>query len=70
MVVAGLPQDLPPHLRGRVAGIAADAAITQLRRTLRHRPGPSRDDRRLFTKVAREALRSHARRRRQTGEAA
>lgn len=70
VVVHGLPQGMPPHLRDRVAGIAADAAITQLRRTVKHRPTPSRDDRRLFTKVAREALRSHARRRRQTGAAA
>ena len=35
-----------------------------MERTLRVRPTPSRDDRRLFTKAAREALIAEARRRR------
>ena len=70
VIVHGIAQEVPTHLRDRVASIAADAAIVQLRRTLRQRHHPSRDDRRLFTKVAREALRAQARRRGKTGAAA
>ena len=40
------------------------AALRQLRRTLRLRPTPNRDDRRLFTKAARDAIRAEAHRRR------
>ena len=53
---------MPEQLRGHVARIATDAAVARMRRTLRARPTPSRDDRRLFTKAAREAVAAEARR--------
>ena len=57
VTVNGIPHWVPEHLREDVAHIAADAAIRQMRRTLKLRTTPNRDDRRLFTKVARQALR-------------
>ena len=48
--------------------IAADAAIGRMQRTLRVRPAPSRDDRRLFTQAARQALIAEAKRRRNEQE--
>ena len=57
VTVNGIPDWVPEHLREDVAHIAADAAIRQMRRTLKLRTTPNRDDRRLFTKVARQALR-------------
>ena len=57
VTVNGIPDWVPAHLREDVAHIAADAAIRQMRRTLKLRSTPNRDDRRLFTKVARQALR-------------
>ena len=63
VVVEGIPATVPADLREVVARIAADAAIRHMQRTLRVRPTPSRDDRRLFTKAAREAMLAEARRR-------
>ena len=57
VTVNGIPDWVPEHLREDVAHIAADAAIRQMRRTMKLRTTPNRDDRRLFTKVARQALR-------------
>jgi hypothetical protein len=45
-----------------VAKIAADAATARLEKVLLHRAIPNRDDRRLLTKSAREALRADGRR--------
>jgi hypothetical protein len=64
VVVEGIPTTVPEDLREVVARIAADAAVRHMQRTLRVRPTPSRDDRRLFTKAARAALVAEARRRR------
>ena len=58
VLVHGVPDDLPADAAREIAGIAADAAADRLRRILLHRPLPNRDDRRLITKVAREAVRS------------
>ena len=63
VVVEGIPASVPEELREVVARIAADGAVTHMQRTLRVRPTPSRDDRRLWTKAAREALVAEARRR-------
>lgn len=63
IVVHGIPDDLPEHIALEVAHIAADAATRRLRKILVHRPQPNRDDRRLLTKTAREAVRLEARRR-------
>ena len=52
VVVEGVPGSVPEDLREVVAQIAADAAIRHMQRTLRVRPTPSRDDRRLFTSPA------------------
>lgn len=60
VTVNGIPADLPEDEAQRIAEIAADAAVKQLRRILPVRPTPSRDDRRLLTKVAREAVRGRA----------
>jgi hypothetical protein len=68
VVVEGIPTSVPGDLREVVAQIAADGAIRHVERTLRVRPTPSRDDRRLFTKAAREALVSEARRRKEGPE--
>jgi hypothetical protein len=64
ILVTGIPDSVPPDLGQAVAEIATDAALRQLRRTLPVRPTPSRDDRRLFTKAARDAIRAEATRRR------
>jgi hypothetical protein len=66
VVVTGIPDTdtVPPDLGQVVAEIALDAAMRQIRRTLPVRPVPSRDDRRLFTKAARDAVRAEAARRR------
>jgi hypothetical protein len=68
VVVEGIPATVPEDLPELVARIAADAAVKHMQRTLRVRPTPSRDDRRLFTKAAREALIAEARRRRHEQE--
>lgn len=62
VVVHGIPDDLPDDLALEVAHIAANAATARLRRILLNRPVPNRDDRRLLTKVAREAVRQEGRR--------
>lgn len=63
IVVNGIPDTVPADLGQAVAEIALDAAMRQVRRTLPMRPNPSRDDRRLFTKAARDAIRAEAERR-------
>ena len=63
VVVTGIPDTVPEDLGQVVAEIALDAAMRQIRRTLPVRPVPSRDDRRLFTKAARDAVRAEAARR-------
>ena len=70
VIVEGIPASVPEELREVVAQIAADAAVRHMERTLRVRPTPSRDDRRLFTKAAREALVAEARRRSDSGQQA
>lgn len=60
VVVHGIPDDVPREYGGIIAKIATEAALKHWRRTRTSRPTPSRDDRRLFTKAAKEALRKHA----------
>jgi hypothetical protein len=62
VLVHGIPGDLPDEVGLRVAKIAADAAAARLEKVLLHRAVPNRDDKRLLTKVAREAVRTQARR--------
>lgn len=62
VLVHGIPGDLPDDIGRQVARIAADAATARLEKVLLHRPVPNRDDRRLLTKSAREALRAEGRR--------
>lgn len=62
VLVEGIPASVPAGLREVVARIAADAAIHHVERTLKVRSTPSRDDRRLWTKAAREALIAEAQR--------
>jgi len=61
VVVVGIPNSVPREYGEVIARIATDAALTHWNRTRASRPTPSRDDRRLFTKAAKEALRKHAR---------
>ena len=61
VVVHGIPDDVPREYGEVIARIATDAALKHWQRTRTSRPTPSRDDRRLFTKAAKEALRKHAR---------
>lgn len=56
----GIPDDIPRRQGERIARIATDAALRQFTRTRKVRPCPSRDDKRLFTKVAKEAIRDQA----------
>lgn len=58
--VSGIPEWVPENMRNHVAKVAANAALKQWERTIRTRPTPSRDDRRLFTKAARDAVRRQA----------
>lgn len=62
VLVHGIPGDLPEDVALQVARIAADAATARLEKVLLHRAVPNRDDRRLLTKSAREALRAEGRR--------
>ena len=62
VTVHGIPADLPEEVARRVAEIASDAAVKQLRRILSARSTPSRDDRRLLNKVAKEAVRAEGQR--------
>ncbi len=61
VVVRGIPNCIPTEYGEVIASIATDAALKHWRRTRTSRPCPSRDDRRLFTKAAKEAVRNHAR---------
>ena len=61
VVVRGIPNSIPTGYGEVIAQIATDAALKHWRRTRTSRPCPSRDDRRLFTKAAKEAVRNHAR---------
>lgn len=62
IVAHGIPDDVPRAQGEAIARIATDAAVKQFIRTKSVRPYPSRDDKRLFTKVAKEALRAEGRR--------
>lgn len=62
VLVHGIPDHIPVDLGAQLAEIAADAATARLERILLHRAVPTRDDRRLLTKVARDAVRVHTRR--------
>lgn len=62
VLVHGIPTELPEEIGHQVAKIAADAATARLEKVLLHRPVPNRDDRRLLTKCAREAVRAGGRR--------
>lgn len=57
VTVHGIPDTLPREDGQRIADLAAKAAEKHLERILRTRRAPNRDDRRLLTKVAREAIR-------------
>ena len=60
VVVHGIPEDLDDDTARQIAQTAASAATDRLRRVLMTRRVPNRDDRRLITKVAREAVRRAA----------
>lgn len=59
VVVHGIPMAVPVEDGELIAHIATEAALKHWRRTRTSRPTPSRDDRRLFTKAAKEAVRRH-----------
>ena len=61
VLVRGIPNSIPTEYGEVIAQIATEAALKHWRRTRTSRPCPSRDDRRLFTKAAKEAVRSYAR---------
>ena len=61
VVVVGIPNSVPRKYGEIIARIATDAALKHWNRTRVSRPCPSRDDRRLFTKAAKEAVRDYAR---------
>ena len=60
VIVHGIPDEVPRECGKVIAQIATDAALKHWKRTRTSRPTPSRDDRRLFTKAAKEALRKYA----------
>ena len=60
VLVHGIPNSIPREHGELIARIATEAALKHWRRTRTSRPCPSRDDRRLFTKAAKEAVRNHA----------
>lgn len=60
VVVVGIPNAVPREYGEIIARIATDAALKHWNRTRVSRPCPSRDDRRLFTKAAKEAVRGYA----------
>lgn len=62
VTVAGIPNTVPHEYGQIIAQVATAAALQHWRRTVKSRPTPSRDDRRLFTKAAKEAVRELARR--------
>lgn len=57
VVVHVIPDTLPDDVGLRVAEVAAKAATERLERIFMRKPFVNRDDRRLLTKVAREAVR-------------
>lgn len=59
VVVHGIPDEVPTEYGDIIAKIATEAALKHWNRTRTSRPTPSRDDRRLFTKAAKEAVRRH-----------
>ena len=59
VVVVGIPNAVPREYGQIIARIATDAALKHWRRTRTSRPCPSRDDRRLFTKAAKGAVRAY-----------
>jgi hypothetical protein len=61
VTVVGIPNTVPREYGEIIARIATDAALKHWNRTRVSRPCPSRDDRRLFTKAAKEAVRTYAR---------
>ena len=61
VVVRGIPNSIPTEYGEVIAKIATEAALRHWNRTRVSRPCPSRDDRRLFSKAAKEAVRNHAR---------
>lgn len=63
VVVVGIPNSVPREYGEVIARIATDAALKHWIRTRVSRPCPSRDDRRLFTKAAKEAVRAYSRKR-------
>lgn len=60
ITVSGIPANVPPDLGLVVAEIATEAALKQLARIIPLRPNPNRDDRRLLTKAARDAIKAEA----------
>lgn len=61
VIVVGIPNAVPRNYGEIIARIATEAALKHWNRTRVSRPCPSRDDRRLFTKAAKEAVRDYAR---------
>ena len=59
VIVHGIPMAVPIEDGELIAHIATEAALKHWRRTRTSRPTPSRDDRRLFTKAAKEAVRRY-----------
>lgn len=57
MLVEDIPATVAEDLREVMARIDADAVVGYMQRTLRVRPAPSRDDRRLVTKAAQGSAR-------------
>lgn len=62
VTVVGIPNTVPREYGQIIAQVATTAALQHGRRTVKSRPTPSGDDRRLFTKAAKEAVRDLARR--------
>lgn len=60
VLVHGIPAEVPREIGEQLATIAADAATVRLEQILLRRPTPNRDDKRLLTKAAREAVRRAA----------
>ncbi len=63
VAVHGIPDTVPHEVGQALADGAQEEAERQLRRMLRIRAVPTRDDRRVVTKAAREAAAAEVRRR-------
>ena len=61
VIVHGIPTEIPVQEGERIAQIAAEAAVARLQKIWPLRQRLTRDDRRLITKIAREAVRGQAR---------